>query len=264
MKPSASAPAPAAPPAGDVAAGTSRSLVLALVGSGGDGVALLGDLILGMAAQQGVYGMMVQSYGPQIRGGESAAFVRLSDREVQYEGDQADVLLCFRLRDLKRFQGSVRLHPGSVVVLDREESGDPPEWLGKTREAPYRFPFARFEDGIEVEGPPKNMLGLGLLCRILGWPQALAEDALRARFGHRRERLQANLEALATGLAADGVPSRPSPVGGGRGLFAETGNEAIARGAIAAGLKFFAGYPITPSSEVMETLIDELPAAGSA
>ncbi len=262
MKPPAPAPATAVPPNRDLTAGPAHSLVLALVGSGGDGIALLGDLILAMAARQGLYGVMVQSYGPQIRGGESAAIVRISDREVQYEGDQADVLLCFRLRDLKRFQGSVRLHPGSVALLDREEAGELPDWLGTTQEEPYRFPFARFEDGIEVEGPPKNMLGLGLLCRLLGWPQALAEDALRQRFGDRRERMQANLEALATGLAADGVPSRPAPAGKGRGLFAETGNEAVARGAIAAGLKFFAGYPITPSSEVMETLIEELPATG--
>ncbi|HEY6571777.1 MAG TPA: 2-oxoacid:acceptor oxidoreductase family protein [Candidatus Eisenbacteria bacterium] len=262
MKPPAPAPAPVAPAHSGPRAGTPHSLVLALVGSGGDGVALLGDLVLGMAARQGLYGMMVQSYGPQIRGGESAAIVRISENEVQYEGDQIDLLLCFRLRDLKRFQGALHLHSGSVVVMDREEVGDPPEWLGQTEEAAYRFPFARFEDGIEVEGPPKNMLGLGLLCRVLGWPQTLAEDALRRRFGHRRERLQANLEALATGLAAENPPDRRAPVGKGHALFAETGNEAIARGAIAAGLKFFAGYPITPSSEVMETLIEELPAAG--
>ena len=260
MKPPA--PAPAAPPRSGSRAGTPHSLVLALVGSGGDGVALLGDLVLGMAARQGLYGMMVQSYGPQIRGGESAAVVRIADSEVLYEGDQVDVLVCFRLRDLKRFQGAIHLHTGSVVVMDREEVGDPPEWLGHTEEPAFRFPFARFEDGIEVEGPPKNMLGLGLLCRVLGWPQTLAEDALRRRFGHRRERLQVNLEALASGLTVENPPERPAPVGKGHGLFAETGNEAIARGAISAGLKFFAGYPITPSSEVMETLIEELPAAG--
>lgn len=262
MKPPASAPAPVAPAHSGPRARAPHSLVLALVGSGGDGVALLGDLVLGMAARQGLYGMMVQSYGPQIRGGESAAIVRIAESEVLYEGDQVDILLCFRLRDLKRFQGALHLHSGSVVIMDREEVGDPPEWLGRTEETPFRFPFARFEDGIEVEGPPKNMLGLGLLCRVLGWPQTLAEDALRRRFGHRRERLQVNLESLAAGLAVENPPERPAPQGKGHGLFAETGNEAIARGAIAAGLKFFAGYPITPSSEVMETLIEELPAAG--
>jgi 2-oxoglutarate/2-oxoacid ferredoxin oxidoreductase subunit alpha len=40
------------------------------------------------------------------------------------------------------------------------------------------------------------------------------------------------------------------------------GNEAIAEGAIAAGMRFFAGYPISPSSEVAETLSRRLPQVG--
>ena len=239
-----------------------RSLVLALVGSGGDGVALLGDIILGLAARQGLFGVMVQSYGPQIRGGESAAVIRLSEDEVQYEGERADVVLCFRLRDLARFQGAVRLHAGSALVLDAAEEGSPPEWLGASDATLYRFPFARFEDGVEVEGPPKNMLGLGLLCRILGWPPDLIRETVNTRFRNNPDRLRANLEALELGLAAENAPLLPAPVGRRLGLLFETGNEAVARGAMESGVQFFAGYPITPSSEIMETLLEELPPAG--
>ncbi len=40
------------------------------------------------------------------------------------------------------------------------------------------------------------------------------------------------------------------------------GNEACARGALAAGLQFFAGYPITPSTEIAEYLSAEMPRCG--
>ena len=40
------------------------------------------------------------------------------------------------------------------------------------------------------------------------------------------------------------------------------GNEAIAEGALAAGCDFYAGYPITPSSEIMELMSRELPTRG--
>lgn len=40
------------------------------------------------------------------------------------------------------------------------------------------------------------------------------------------------------------------------------GNKAIAIGAIAGGCTFFSGYPITPSSEIAETLAEELPKIG--
>ena len=42
------------------------------------------------------------------------------------------------------------------------------------------------------------------------------------------------------------------------------GNEACAKGAITAGCRFFAGYPITPSTEVAETLARELPKVGGS
>jgi 2-oxoglutarate ferredoxin oxidoreductase subunit alpha len=238
------------------------SLTLALVGSGGDGVALLGDLVLELARAQGLYGMMVQSYGPQIRGGESAAIVRLAREEVQYEGDRTDLLLCFRHQDLKRFKGAFQLHQGSILMLETADQGEAPEWLGRSAREPFRYPFATFESGVEVAGPPKNMMGLALLCRALGWPRALAEAALSQRFGRRAEVLQQNRETFDSAWTAENVPSLPKLDGGGSGLIVESGNEAVARGAIAAGLKLFAGYPITPSSEIMETLIDELPAAG--
>src|SRR5512136_1466560 len=40
------------------------------------------------------------------------------------------------------------------------------------------------------------------------------------------------------------------------------GNEAVGWGAIAAGCKFYAGYPITPSTEIAEMLSRELPRVG--
>ena len=40
------------------------------------------------------------------------------------------------------------------------------------------------------------------------------------------------------------------------------GNKAIAMGAIAAGCRFYGGYPITPSTEIMETMSEELPKLG--
>jgi len=247
--------------------GETQSLVLALVGSGGDGVALLGDLLLRMAAQQGLYGMMVQSYGPQIRGGESAVILRVSRAEVQYEGDQTDVLLCFRLADLKRFQGAVKLHPESAVILEQTDTAELPEWTGRSDRETFRYPFAKLENGIEVVGDPKNMMALALLCSVLDWPASLARETLGHRFGHRPEVLSKNLAAFdkahnqATQTAPPAMPIFP---GTGKGLFAETGNEAVARGAIASGLRFFAGYPITPSSEVMETLVEELPPLGGS
>lgn len=254
-------PIAAPSPTGTTPTRTTDSLVLAIVGSGGDGVALLGDLVLRMAASCGIYGMLVQSYGPQIRGGESAVVVRLSSTETHYEGDETDLLLCFRLADLRRFQGSIRLHPGSIVILEQADTTSAPEWLGRSEVEPLRFPFATIVDGQEMPGDPKNMKGLALLCRALGWAPELAQRALERKFGHRPEALARNRATFDKAWSSE-VPALPTLQGHGVPLHVESGNEASARGAVEAGLGFFAGYPITPSSEVMETLIDDLPEAG--
>ncbi|MBI5837072.1 MAG: 2-oxoacid:acceptor oxidoreductase family protein [Candidatus Eisenbacteria bacterium] len=243
---------------------TADSVVMALVGSGGDGVVLLGNLVMELAARQGLFGIMVQSYGPQIRGGESAAIIRLACHEMNYEGDTTDLLLCFRVSDLKRFDAQVRLHPGSRVILEQHDDSEIPAWLGPARDNAYRFPFARREGDLEVEAEPKNMLGLGLVCRAMGWPLELARELLLERFGDRPEWLEKNMGGLERGYAAPDAP-KLLPLRGEpsrKKLRIESGNEAVARGAMAAGVRFFAGYPITPSSEIMETLIDELPGVG--
>ena len=106
------------------------------------------------------------------------------------------------------------------------------------------------------------MLGLALLCRALGWAPEHARQALERRFAHRPHVLAKDLATFERAWAAHDVPALPPLHGHGVPLTVETGNEAAARGAIAAGLGFFAGYPITPSSEILESLIDELPPAG--
>jgi len=62
----------AAPECG-ATAGTSVSVAIA--GSGGSGVMTAGAMLLDAAARAGLYGLMVRTSGPQIRGGEAAALL---------------------------------------------------------------------------------------------------------------------------------------------------------------------------------------------
>jgi 2-oxoglutarate ferredoxin oxidoreductase subunit alpha len=83
---------------------------------------------------------------------------------------------------------------------------------------------------------------------------------MRKRFAKYPKSIEANLAAFDRAYACPDLPTLPPLTAEAAPHFIETGNEAVARGAIEAGLRFFAGYPITPSSEIMETLIRELPA----
>ena len=54
------------------------SVSIALAGSGGAGVMTAGNMLLEAAAAAGYYGLMTRTSGPQIRGGEAAAMVRVA------------------------------------------------------------------------------------------------------------------------------------------------------------------------------------------
>ena len=98
----------------------------------------------------------------------------------------------------------------------------------------------------------------------------MLEGALARRFARKKATvLEANLKAFAAGreFAAsragtfarkrlDYAPSAPRIL--------MSGNEAAAIGALHAGCRFFAGYPITPSSEILHFLAEWMPRAGGA
>ena len=74
-------------------------LTLGIAGAGGDGVVSAGELVIQVAANEGLYGMLVKAFGPQIRGGESSVRLRLSGRPVMAQGDDLDVLFAFNWAD---------------------------------------------------------------------------------------------------------------------------------------------------------------------
>ena len=75
------------------------SLSIAIAGSGGSGVMTAGTLLLEAAARAGLYGLMVRTSGPQIRGGEAAALLRLGARRSNALDDHFDLLLGDRLAE---------------------------------------------------------------------------------------------------------------------------------------------------------------------
>jgi 2-oxoglutarate ferredoxin oxidoreductase subunit alpha len=71
----------------------SCDISVAITGSGGAGSITAGELLLGMAGNNGCFGMMRRSFGPQIRGGEAAALVRIQHQPVECMNDNFDLLV---------------------------------------------------------------------------------------------------------------------------------------------------------------------------
>jgi 2-oxoglutarate ferredoxin oxidoreductase subunit alpha len=247
------------------AKGAPAGVAIAMGGSGGSGVMTAGQLLLAAAAKAGAYGLMVRTSGPQIRGGEAAALVRLADRPVETLGDAFDLLLAIDWSNLNRFADEVPLTSSSVIVGDPDE-GEPPEVFVATG-ARY-VPLQMKKMAKALPGSWVNMVALGFAGALAGLPMSALEAAVRADWKRGEAALAANLAALAAGYAAEREVSPPISVpqvpqrDAGKARWSISGNEAAGFGAIRGGVRFVAAYPITPATEMLEWMAPALSRVG--
>ena len=243
---------------------TSQSVSIALLGSGGSGVMTAGNLVLDAAGRAGWYGLMTRSSGPQIRGGEAAAMLRLSPEPVACHHDRFDLVLAIDWQNAERFTAELPMD-GATVAIGDPDAGEVPDALRGSGASFLELPLKRLAK--EIEGGRPNMVALGAVTGLLGIPEDAARTALTGVLGKKGEAVLASSEAgIRAGIAAAaGLPDGPrlAPVAGSTaGRWSITGNEACGLGAIRGGVRFVAGYPITPASEVLEWLAKALPKVG--
>ena len=239
-------------------------LSIAIAGSGGSGVMTAGTLLLDAAARAGLYGLMVRTSGPQIRGGEAAALLRLSPTPVESLDDRFDLLLAVDWQNIHRFADEIPLHAGSLLIGD-SEGGEVPEVFVRTGARTVALPLKKMAKGLA--GSWINMLALGIAGAVAGIPAGALEGAVRRSWKRPEAALQANLAAVREGMAAaEGLSTLPRLAAGPapQGRWILSGNEGAGYGALRGGVRFVAAYPITPATELLEWMAPALQKVGGS
>ncbi|MDX2427350.1 MAG: 2-oxoacid:acceptor oxidoreductase subunit alpha [Xanthomonadales bacterium] len=241
-----------------------QSLSIALTGSGGSGVMTTGSLLLEAAAIAGWYGFMSRSAGPQIRGGEAAAVIRLACEPIESPDDSFDLVIAIDPGSLTRFIDEVPLRPDSFVISDADagrRGGELPDTPAQV------FDFPMKELAKTVKGGRPNMIALGALAKMIGLPEEsiypVLEKVLKTKGPDVIETSWACVKAgLVAGADLPVFDSPPLDNGAAIERWSITGNEAAGLGAIRGGIRFVAAYPITPATELLEWLATSLPKVG--
>jgi 2-oxoglutarate ferredoxin oxidoreductase subunit alpha len=231
---------------------------VALAGSGGAGVMTAGNMLLEAAAAAGYYGLMTRTSGPQIRGGEAAAMVRVSTFPTDAQDDRFQVLAAIDWQNVNRFASELPLGPDSILVGDPAH-GEPPEIF--TKGGARYFPVPLKSLAAQVQGGWPNMIVLGVLAGLMGLPLEAVEAAVKKAM---KKGLEAGIAAARLGMTQaaglEGFKLLATPKKGSRWLI--TGNEAAGYGALRGGVRFVAAYPITPATELLEWLAPALTKVG--
>lgn len=242
----------------------SAGLSLAVTGAGGAGVISLGELLLWAWARAGGRGLLCKAFGPQIRGGEAAALLGLRADEHYVPPQGFDLLLALDWNNFHRFQDEIRLHPHAVVLC--AEGAALPEAIRASAARVLPLDFAALARAAHPQARP-NLYALGLLGALLDVPLAvlieLAEQRLGAKAPNYAEAVRAAVSAGAARAAGLGL-TLALPPREGAASWCLSGNQAAAYGALCAGVRFVAAYPITPASDVLEAMAIPLEQLGGA
>jgi len=240
-----------------------NGLVFRIGGEGGEGVISTGELLTLACARAGYEIYAYKTYPAEIKGGYAMWQVRVKDEILLSQGDKVDVLICFNQESYDR---DIRdISDNGVLLYDVDQCPNV-----KDEGSYQKIGIAFNKLAVEKVGSKrsKNVLILGIIAGLFKFPEDILIGMVRHKWAHKGETIvQKNVEALQVGieyvhenlnidlkLSLPKIDKEPTLV--------LSGNEALSLGAIAAGIKFYGGYPITPASDIMEFLAEHLPKLG--
>jgi len=257
----------ARPSAGRPEVSPISEVVIRIAGDSQDGIQALGGFLARLAGRSEQEVMTFMTIPSTISGGPSIFQVRIGSGEVLSAGDEADVLLAFYQHSYEAHIHSVKRE--GIVIYDSDHVEPKQEWQEGRHHVGIPISTLTIEAiGGTAKDKGKNIFALGLLARMFDLNVSRLEGLIAERFGGKdagvlrsaQAAFQAGYHHSLEGLAATFrfVESRRR----GAEQVVMNGNEALAYGVLAAGVRFGAAYPITPWSDVMEILRRELPKYG--
>jgi 2-oxoglutarate ferredoxin oxidoreductase subunit alpha len=241
--------------------------VIRFAGNSQDGIQAIGGFLARLAGRSEQEVMTFMTIPSTISGGPSIFQVRIGSGEVLSAGDEADVLLAFYQHSYEDHISSVR--KGGIVLYDSDHVQPKAEWEKDYRHVGVPITSRTIEAiGGTAKDKGKNLFALGLVAKMFDLSVPKLERLISERFVGKDESVaKTALSAFHTGYGyslgkvLDTFQFVEAKKKNGQQVVM-TGNEALAYGLIAAGVRFGAAYPITPWSEIMESLRRELPKYG--
>ncbi len=226
-------------------------------GEAGQGVQSVGMILAKTMAYGGFHVFADQDYESRIRGGHNFFRVRVKDSEVLAVSPDLDMLVALNQETIDLH--AKELKSGGIIIFDGE-----PARLKAEGAKVLNVPLIKLAEDMVKNKLMANTVAVGAVLGLVNYDFDLLAFILKNEFSRHGEKIvNDNITAARAGYdlargqcARIGCPTLQPKIGGERRLLL-TGNEALCLGAMAGGCKFLAGYPMTPSSSILEYMSDK-------
>lgn len=245
--------------------GTSLDFTWKIGGAQGEGIDSAGETFALTLSRMGYHVFAHRHYQSLIKGGHTNYKVRVADQQVRHHADRLDLLVALDGPSITH--NLAELRPGGAILCEPAHTA-----LASARPdvTCWPMPFSSMASDLG-NAILKNTMAIGASVAVLGLSPSSFTGVLREQFAGKGDPVVAsNIEAFQRGHAyaseqgwrlIPGLPSLPELPR--RHLFM-SGNDALALGALAAGCRFLAAYPITPATDIMYRLIKYFDRFGGA
>jgi len=222
-------------------------------GEAGAGVLVAGVILAKTCIRSGFYAFIMNEYPSLIRGGHVWCSIRICDRKVYSQRYSVDIMVALNDATLKRHK--TRLRDKGIIIIDDEKAHSFPDKVQI-----IRVPLSKITR--ELGGRPvmRNSVAIGAVVALLSLDIQVLNQVIRDVFKERAVELNIKLARrgyeyiLKQSKGKSSSFSLPTLSYKLTRNLLLTGNDAIALGAIKAGMRFFAAYPMTPASPILHFL----------
>lgn len=222
-------------------------------GEAGQGLVTIGEILSKSLVRAGYHIVVNQGYQSRIRGGHNTFMISVSPNPISApppEPYSKEFDICIALDETTALQAANNLKSDGLLIYD-EKFGNM-DWARS-----LKIPYKEIATGIY-----ENTAAFGIIASILGLDPSLATEVINQTFSRHPESIEANSKALMNAFKwienqiaiNDLANNRLVPCDARVSRLMLNGNEAIALGAIAAGLRFYSFYPMTPSTSIALTI----------
>jgi 2-oxoglutarate ferredoxin oxidoreductase subunit alpha len=224
-------------------------LSIAIGGAAGQGIATPGDILARIFVRRGLHLNAYNAYQSIVRGGHIFLTLRTSDEPVLSFGDKIDIMIPLNQDTMNRHLGLMKA--GSAVLYNRDKIKP-----GQSADGVQLCPFSVKELAPNIRGDlVQNTIALAAVLRLIGVEFKILEDILTLQFKRKGEAVVSeNVGVARSGYDFAAAQFKPLPFSlpdTGKKLAFFEGNQALAMGGAAAGVRFYCAYPMSPSSGVL-------------